>query len=406
MFGKNLIIENHHFRNRQTLNMLALRMPGLAFILMIYAASIVIQLTNGYWSTLLLIVFTILIVIFSLLHWYSHRWVKNRSLYYFGLQGLIIYILAEFMSSSYVAAIYGLYAFLMGQIIGMVERRKKCLFFYLILLLSGNAAHQIQPNELVNFLVACTPMMIVVITYTATFFAQVNEKVITQLTLEKLEFANQQVEQLTLQNERQRVARDLHDTLAQGLVSLNMQLEAVDIHLSRGNLNRAREIIQQSIVRVKSSLTDARSAIDNLRRKSEKSDFLKERITSQMNLFKQTKGLSYFFDYRLNLLLDIRTAENIYYIIGECITNVAKHADAEMVWLSIWDEKGHIHLKIKDNGKGFDVEKGKKKRGHYGLLGIQERVTVMNGKLNIMSIKSTGTQIEIIVPILGVINDE
>ncbi|MFA7746609.1 histidine kinase, partial [Salinicoccus roseus] len=78
--------------------------------------------------------------------------------------------------------------------------------------------------------VIAAPIMIVIITYAATFFAQVDEKIKTQMTLEKLELAHRQVKQLTLQNERQRMARDLHDTLAQGLVSLHMQLEAVHVH--------------------------------------------------------------------------------------------------------------------------------------------------------------------------------
>lgn len=63
-------------------------------------------------------------------------------------------------------------------------------------------------------------------------------------------------------------------------------------------------------------------------------------------------------------------------------------------------------LTVKDNGKGFDVEKGKKKRGHYGLLGIEERVRAMKGQFNIKSTTSKGTQIDITVPIQGEMPDE
>lgn len=76
------------------------------------------------------------------------------------------------------------------------------------------------------------------------------------------------------------------------------------------------------------------------------------------------------------------------------MTNAAKHAEAKTIWISIWDdEKGRLHLTVKDNGKGFDVEKGKKKRGHYGLLGIQERVRAINGQFNIKSTKLKGIYI-------------
>lgn len=386
--------------------MLALRVPGLAFILMIYIASIVLQFIIGSWPILLLHVFTVLTAIFALLHWHSYRWVKKRVILYFVLQGLITFTLANIMTGFLVLIIIGLYAFLIGQIAGIADRRRTFLILYLLLLLSINATHQIHKGEYLHFLVIAVPIMIVIITYAATLFAQVDEKIKAQLTLERLGLAHQQVEQLTLQNERQRMARDLHDTLAQGLVSLNMQLDAINVHISKGNTDRAKEIIQQSMNRVKSTLADARSAIDNLRSKSEEIDSLKERITLQMDHFKDATGLSCFLDYRLTQLPDVRTAENCYYIIGECLTNAAKHAEAETIWVSIWDEKGNLHLTVRDNGKGFDVEKGRKKRGHYGLLGIQERVRAMKGQFNIKSKKSIGTQIEIILSNQGEIEDE
>ncbi len=386
--------------------MLALRVPGLAFILMIYIASIVLQFIIGSWSILLLHVFTVLTAIFALLHWHSYRWVKKRVILYFVLQGLITFTLANIMTGFLVLIIIGLYAFLIGQIAGIADRRRTFLILYLLLLLSINATHQIHKGEYLHFLVIAVPIMIVIITYAATLFAQVDEKIKAQLTLERLGLAHQQVEQLTLQNERQRMARDLHDTLAQGLVSLNMQLDAINVHISKGNTDRAKEIIQQSMNRVKSTLADARSAIDNLRSKSEEINSLKERITLQMDHFKDATGLSCFLDYRLTQLPDVRTAENCYYIIGECLTNAAKHAEAETIWVSVWDEKGNLHLTVRDNGKGFDVEKGRKKRGHYGLLGIQERVRAMKGQFNITSEKSVGTQIEIILSNQGEIEDE
>ncbi|MCR6598299.1 sensor histidine kinase [Bacillus halotolerans] len=406
MFRRKPFDKNYFSRNRRALNMLALRVPGLAFILMIYIASIVLQFIIGSWPILLLHVFTVLTAIFALLHWHSYRWVKKRVILYFVLQGLITFTLANIMTGFLVLIIIGLYAFLIGQIAGIADRRRTFLILYLLLLLSINATHQIHKGEYLHFLVIAVPIMIVIITYAATLFAQVDEKIKAQLTLERLGLAHQQVEQLTLQNERQRMARDLHDTLAQGLVSLNMQLDAINVHISKGNTDRAKEIIQQSMNRVKSTLADARSAIDNLRSKSEEIDSLKERITLQMDHFKDATGLSCFLDYRLTQLPDVRTAENCYYIIGECLTNAAKHAEAETIWVSIWDEKGNLHLTIRDNGKGFDVEKGRKKRGHYGLLGIQERVRAMKGQFNIKSKKSIGTQIEIILSNQGEIEDE
>ncbi|MBJ8194055.1 sensor histidine kinase, partial [Bacillus cereus] len=65
-----------------------------------------------------------------------------------------------------------------------------------------------------------------------------------------------------------RMARDLHDTLAQGLAGLIMQLEAIDAHLTKGSTQRAQEIVQQSMSQVRRTLSDSRRAIDNLRSKT------------------------------------------------------------------------------------------------------------------------------------------
>lgn len=73
------------------------------------------------------------------------------------------------------------------------------------------------------------------------------------------------------------MARDLHDTLAQGLVSLNMRLDAIHVHLAKDNTERAKEIVQQSMNRVKSTLADARSAIDDLRKEIRRNRFFKRK---------------------------------------------------------------------------------------------------------------------------------
>lgn len=88
--------------------MLALRVPALAFILMIYIASIVLQFVSGGWSILLLYAFTILIAIFALLHWHSYRWVKKRVVLYFVIQGLITFTLANLMTGFFILVIIGI----------------------------------------------------------------------------------------------------------------------------------------------------------------------------------------------------------------------------------------------------------------------------------------------------------
>ena len=101
---------------------------------------------------------------------------------------------------------------------------------------------------------------------------QADARVKAQELLAELEAANRrltesadQIEDLTLANERQRMARELHDTLAQGLAGLILQLEAADSHLASGHPDRAQAIVQQAMTRARETLAESRRAIDGLR---------------------------------------------------------------------------------------------------------------------------------------------
>ncbi|UPK47383.1 hypothetical protein KET34_18125 [Paenibacillus pabuli] len=98
--------------------------------------------------------------------------------------------------------------------------------------------------------------VLVVISYVSLFYRQVNARVRTQNFLRELELAHQKVEELTLTGERQRMARDLHDTLAQGLAGIIMQLEAASIHQEKGNQLKVQEIIRNARVQARQSLAD------------------------------------------------------------------------------------------------------------------------------------------------------
>jgi NarL family two-component system sensor histidine kinase YdfH len=88
----------------------------------------------------------------------------------------------------------------------------------------------------------------------------------------ELEKANQQlsqyaaqVEDLTISNERQRMARELHDTLSQGLTGIILQLEAIEAHLSNERIDKAKAIVSNAKLQARAALADARNAIDDLR---------------------------------------------------------------------------------------------------------------------------------------------
>lgn len=208
----------------------------------------------------------------------------------------------------------------------------------------------------------------------------------------KLAASAAKIESLTLQNERQRMARELHDTLAQGVAGLVLQLEAVKAHLSSDRKERASSIVEQALLRARATLSESRAAIDDLRSTSGN---LSESIQEKVNRFTQATGIP--------CDLEISVHENPFSnevtnhavsILNESLANITKHAQAKNVKVKFFIQNEKLELEIKDDGKGFDVNQ--ETSGHYGLLGMRERARLTNGILNIES-NQNGTRIHLII---------
>jgi NarL family two-component system sensor histidine kinase YdfH len=244
------------------------------------------------------------------------------------------------------------------------------------------------------------PMIISVVGYAVMFFRQVHAKIRIQTSLYELELAHQKVEELTLANERQRMARDLHDTLAQGLAGLIMQLEAINAHLNNENVKRGQEIVQQAMGMARTALADARSAIDDLRSQSPMEIGFIEHIEEEINRFGSTTGVKCELKAAPIISLPSLLVEHSKHIISECLTNIARHSQAKHAWVTIKEKvNGVLYLEIKDDGIGFDSGKIGKQVGHYGLIGMQERVRILKGTIDVQSTIQKGTIIQIEVPI-------
>lgn len=208
----------------------------------------------------------------------------------------------------------------------------------------------------------------------------------------KLAASAAKIETLTLQNERQRMARELHDTLAQGLAGLVLQLEAVKAHLASGRSERAAEIIGQSILHARSTLAESRAAIDDLRAPTLN---LAESVREKTERFTQATGISCELEISVNEnKLAPETTNHALNILSESLTNIARHARASQVKIIFDIQEGHLQLEIRDNGKGFDVNQ--KTSGHYGLIGMHERARLTGGNLAIES-NANGTCVQFIV---------
>ncbi|KOP77510.1 hypothetical protein ASG61_28480 [Bacillus sp. Leaf75] len=379
--------------------MMAARLPGLIWIVIAYTVSLILKIKTVP-AIEQYVIFTILIILFTTIYCYSNLFLPRKFWLYFVLQSFIVYISA-FFTQDIPVIIITLYPLLVGQAIGTAGRKKNYLFLMILVLFTINTLVMVPGKIIDTFLIITLPIMVVIVSYAVIFFNQVNARIRTQYMLEEIELAHQQVERLTLHNERQRMARDLHDTLAQGLAGLKMQLEATNLHLTKGNDKRAQEIVVQSMKRVSELLADARLTIDNLRlHAKEKYDF-QQSIIDEVQHFTVATGLECHFKFRVMRQLSSTISEHCLRIITECLSNIARHAKATNVWISIEEKEKVLFISVKDDGVGFNIDMEMSKGGHYGLLGIQERVRIIGGKVDINSKKDKGTNIQINIPLRG-----
>ena len=211
-----------------------------------------------------------------------------------------------------------------------------------------------------------------------------------------------QVESLTLAAERQRMARELHDTLAQGVAGLVLQLEAANNHLENDRSARAQTIIQQSMKRARTTLADARAAIDDLRLENRS---LPDAIQRHADRFTQATGIPCHLTMDFGAATSAGSmpavpetiADHARRIVSESLANITRHAQANNVWLTVVQTVEQLTIEVRDDGIGFDVETAVR-AGHYGLLGMRERARLVGGEFTIHSAPSEGTQLTLRLP--------
>jgi len=210
------------------------------------------------------------------------------------------------------------------------------------------------------------------------------------------------VEDLTRANERQRLARELHDTLAQGLAGLTMQLDAVDALLTEDNAREAQEIVQQAMVRSRATLVDARQAIDDLRGARVEALDCREAVQEELYHFTTVTGIPCQADLIALTLIAPSCHEHVLRVVTEGLGNIARHAQARQVWLRTFQQESMLTIEIRDDGSGFDLSREATRPGHYGLLGLRERARLVGGRLEIESAEGRGTTLRFTLPIAQV----
>jgi signal transduction histidine kinase len=200
--------------------------------------------------------------------------------------------------------------------------------------------------------------------------------------------------------ERNRIAREIHDTLAQDIVGIGVQLELVS-RLLVTSIDAARTHLDQARALIKSSLAEARSSIWNLRSQSAEGAELPSRISAAAAQAANGRPMKVLFRVHGTYRAAPRqTEDQLLRIAQEAVNNAVHHAGAQQIEVTLNYNAGGLQLLIADNGRGFTQNVGSfAAGGHFGLRGMQERAREIGGKLDISSADAEGTRISVTVDI-------
>jgi NarL family two-component system sensor histidine kinase YdfH len=356
----------------------------------------------------------------TLLHDISLRLVKARRWYplYAVAQAILVLVLSLVVQGGYSSLLlaFSLLLALMIEATVILEQPRlialtACGYVSVLpvsILAAPHHSWQWTTLDLLRVLLFVGPLLLFVVGYLLLYLHERRAHEQTQRLLAQLEAAHAQVtadarriEELTRVTERERLARDLHDTLAQGVTGLIMQLEVVDSHLTLQNSRRAQQIVKQAMLGARETLTRARHAIDDLRAEETGAEDLTRIMQEEIQRLETMTGMSCTVEIAVPESIPTTLHTHIRSMIAEGLTNVARHAQAHQVGVCATLHQNLLTVEVRDDGIGFDPAHLPQDAGHYGLRGLGERAGLAGGSLEIVSANGLGTTLRLYLPLNG-----
>ncbi len=204
--------------------------------------------------------------------------------------------------------------------------------------------------------------------------------------------------------ERNRIAREIHDTLAQGYVGISVQLEVLSELLRQNKADKAAKHLDTVRGYVREGLSDARQSIWALRSQDSEETTLPIRMRRLVEASPGHGLTAAFSIYGAYRPLPPGTENEILRVAQEALHNVKKHAQATTVKVQLEYSRNELALEVRDDGRGFDAgsaSNGDPPTGHYGLTGMRERAAAVGGSLEVNSEPGGGTTVRLKVPAPG-----
>lgn len=203
---------------------------------------------------------------------------------------------------------------------------------------------------------------------------------------------------LAVLEERERIGMDLHDGIIQSIYAVGLSLESA-LHSFDNEPEDARKRVQNAIGALNQAIRDLRGYILDLRPRQMGSEGLIHGLNRLINEFRANTLANVQLSANEKELNDLPQSHSmvLFHICQEALANVAKHARAKQVDISLWTTEERVLMEIRDNGRGFDMEKMSATIGH-GLANMETRAASVGGDVDISSIVGEGTTVLAWVP--------
>lgn len=222
---------------------------------------------------------------------------------------------------------------------------------------------------------------------------------------------NRELEILTLktlkahEEERKRIAREIHDGPAQSVVNLSLKLELCKKLFQMGRFDSLSTSMDELNSGIRFAVKEIRSIIYDLK-PSYLEDGIIKALENHFNIFSEGTGINVSFNCTTDgSNMEYYLTSTLYRIVQELFSNIHKHAEAKHIEVNLHIGSKSIMLKIIDDGKGFDIRILQKNlrrlEGGFGIEGIRERVELIKGNIDIESAVGKGTTVTVEIPLMG-----
>jgi signal transduction histidine kinase len=289
---------------------------------------------------------------------------------------------------------------------GVLSLRKAIVVFVAAILIGSSTQHNWRAFDLDrgDWISLAVPMVMTIVSYwfiqRGFAFSRQQRALLLQLQAanHELEHARERERELAVLRERARLARDMHDTLGHALVTMSVQLEAVQ-RLYRVDPVRGAAQLEALKVLTRSSMSELRNAIDGLRSPDLELRALDAALQHLAVEMGERSGLTVVCSVTGDITrVPIAAADALWFVAKESLVNVQKHAHATRASLRLCVESARVTLEISDDGLGI-TSAIDEKPGHYGLRGMRERIASAHGELSVRLGAQGGTCLTAAIPL-------